>query len=74
LPAARPTGARSASSSTACPRAAPSPLDADGARSGDSTSYRSSILRQRWVVVDHGREIRAIVEGAVAGGVRIKVD
>jgi hypothetical protein len=33
-----------------------------------------SILRQRWVVVDRGREIRAVVEGAVAGGTRIKID
>jgi hypothetical protein len=30
-------------------------------------------LRQRWVVVDRGREIRAVVEGAVAGGTRIKM-
>lgn len=33
-----------------------------------------NILRQRWVVVDRGREIRAVVEGAVAGGTRIKID
>jgi hypothetical protein len=33
-----------------------------------------TILRQRWVVVDRGREIRAVVEGAVAGGTRIKID
>jgi hypothetical protein len=33
-----------------------------------------NILRQRWVIVDSGREIRAVVEGAVAGGTRIKID
>ena len=33
-----------------------------------------NILRQRWVVVDRGREIRAVVEGLVAGGTRIKID
>jgi hypothetical protein len=33
-----------------------------------------NILRQRWVVVDRGREIRAVVEGAVAGGTRVKID
>jgi hypothetical protein len=33
-----------------------------------------TILRQRWVVVNRGREIRAVVEGAVAGGTRIKID
>jgi hypothetical protein len=36
---------------------------------GDGT-----VLRQRWVVVNRGREIRAIVEGAAAGGTRIKID
>lgn len=33
-----------------------------------------NILRQRWVVVNRGREIRAIVEGAIAGGTRVKID
>ena len=33
-----------------------------------------NILRQRWVVVNRGREIRAVVEGAVAGGTRLKID
>lgn len=32
------------------------------------------VLRQRWVVVNRGREIRAIVEGAVAGGTRVRID
>jgi hypothetical protein len=31
-------------------------------------------LRQRWIVVDGGREILAIVEGASAGGVRRRID
>ena len=31
-------------------------------------------LRQRWVVVDKGREIRAIVDGAIAGGTRVRMD
>jgi hypothetical protein len=38
------------------------------------TQGNGNILRQRWVVVDRGREIRAIVEGAVAGGTRVKID
>lgn len=33
-----------------------------------------NILRQRWIVVNRGREIRAIVVGAIAGGTRIKID
>jgi hypothetical protein len=33
-----------------------------------------NILRQRWVVVNRGREIRAVVEGAIAGGTRVKID
>jgi hypothetical protein len=33
-----------------------------------------NILRQRWIVVDRGREIRAVVEGAIAGGTRVKID
>lgn len=33
-----------------------------------------TVLRQRWIVIDRGREIRAIVEGAAAGGTRIKID
>ena len=33
-----------------------------------------AILRQRWVVVNRGREIRAVVVGAVAGGTRVKID
>src|SRR5262245_7189687 len=32
------------------------------------------VLRQRWIVVNRGREIRAIVEGATAGGTRVKID
>jgi hypothetical protein len=31
-------------------------------------------LRQRWTVVNRGREIRAVVEGAIAGGTRVKID
>ena len=33
-----------------------------------------NILRQRWIVVNRGTEIRAVVEGAIAGGTRIKID
>ena len=33
-----------------------------------------NILRQRWIVVNRGREIRAVVEGAIAGGTRVKID
>jgi hypothetical protein len=38
------------------------------------TQGNGNVLRQRWVVVDRGREIRAVVEGAVAGGTRVKID
>jgi hypothetical protein len=33
-----------------------------------------NILRQRWIVVNRGREIRAVVEAANAGGTRVKID
>jgi hypothetical protein len=33
-----------------------------------------NVLRQRWIVVNRGREIRAVVEGAIAGGTRVKID
>jgi hypothetical protein len=33
-----------------------------------------NILRQRWIVVNRGREIRAVVDGVIAGGTRVKID
>src|SRR5262245_56955384 len=33
-----------------------------------------AILRQRWIVVNCGTEIRAVVEGAIAGGTRVRID
>jgi hypothetical protein len=43
---------------------------------GEAEIVQSSgtILRQRWIVVNRGREIRAVVEGAIAGGTRVKID
>ena len=33
-----------------------------------------NVLRQRWIIVARGKEIRAVVEGAIAGGTRVKID
>jgi hypothetical protein len=33
-----------------------------------------NILRQRWIVVNRGRETRAVVDGVIAGGTRVKID
>jgi hypothetical protein len=33
-----------------------------------------TLLRQHWMVVDGGREILAIVEGTIAGGIRRRID
>ena len=49
-------------------------LDSNCTGTAEILQSNGTVLRQRWVVVNHGREIRAIVEGAVAGGTRIKVD
>ena len=49
-------------------------ISADCTGVAEITQRNGNILRQRWVVVDKGREIRAVVEGAVAGGTRIKID
>jgi hypothetical protein len=49
-------------------------ISADCTGVAEIAQSNGNILRQRWVVVDKGREIRAVVEGAVAGGTRIKID
>ena len=56
-------------------------VDADAGNLSDSDGLyaeivqsNGNILRQRWVVVNRGREIRAVVEGAIAGGTRVKID
>jgi hypothetical protein len=49
-------------------------IEADCTGGAEITQSDGSILRQRWVVINRGREIRAVVEGAAAGGTRIKVD
>lgn len=49
-------------------------IEADCTGRAEIVQGDGSVLRQRWVVINRGREIRAVVEGAIAGGTRIKVD
>jgi hypothetical protein len=49
-------------------------LEADCTGTAEIFLPDGNTLRQRWIVVDRGREIQAIVEGAAAGGVRRRID
>jgi hypothetical protein len=48
-------------------------IDSDCTGAAEVVQANGQVIRQQWVVVDRGREIRAVVEGAQAGGVRRKI-